>query len=38
MHIIALASGLTTDDASYVWLAGTLGANFVTLDQRLASA
>jgi predicted nucleic acid-binding protein len=36
--IIANATGLTTYDASYLWLAGSLGAELVTLDGRLAAA
>ena len=31
-------TGLTTYDASYLWLAGSIGADLVTLDQRLAGA
>ena len=34
--LIAQATGLTPYDASYVWLAGSLGADLVTLDARLA--
>jgi predicted nucleic acid-binding protein len=34
--LVALSTGLTTYDASYLWLAGTLGADLVTLDARLA--
>lgn len=34
--LIAQATGLSTYDASYVWLAGSLGAELITLDQRLA--
>ena len=33
--LTAHATGLTTYDASYLWLAGSLGADLVTLDQRL---
>ena len=29
---------LTACDAAYVWLAGSLGAELVTLDKRLARA
>ena len=36
--LIAHATGLSVYDASYLWLAGTLGADLVTLDERLASA
>lgn len=36
--LVAHATGLTTYDASYLWLAGSLGADLVTLDQRLAGA
>lgn len=36
--LIASATGLTTYDASYLWLAGSLGAELVTLDGRLAAA
>ena len=36
--LVARATGLTTYDASYLWLAGTLGADLVTLDRRLAAA
>ena len=36
--LIARATGLSTYDASYVWLAGWLGAELVTLDTRLAAA
>jgi len=36
--LIANATGLTTYDASYLWLAGSLGAELVTLDARLAVA
>jgi predicted nucleic acid-binding protein len=36
--LLARATGLTTYDASYLWLAASLGANLVTLDQRLARA
>jgi predicted nucleic acid-binding protein len=34
--LIAAATGLTAYDASYLWLAGSLGADLITLDQRLA--
>jgi len=36
--LVANASGLTTYDAAYLWLAGSLGADLVTLDARLATA
>ncbi len=36
--LIARATGLTAYDASYLWLAGHLGAELVTLDARLAAA
>ena len=36
--LIAKATGLTAYDASYLWLAGSLGADLVTLDKRLAAA
>lgn len=36
--LIAHASGLTAYDASYLWLAGFLGADLVTLDRQLAKA
>jgi predicted nucleic acid-binding protein len=35
--LVAEATGLSTYDASYLWLAGALGADLVTLDRRLAS-
>jgi predicted nucleic acid-binding protein len=35
---LALATGLTTYDASYLWLASTHGAELVTLNARLARA
>ncbi len=35
---LALATGLTAYDASYLWLARLLGAELVTLDRRLAAA
>jgi predicted nucleic acid-binding protein len=35
---VAAASGLTAYDASYLWLAGELGAELVTLDGELARA
>jgi predicted nucleic acid-binding protein len=34
--LVAQATGLSVYDASYVWLAGSLGADLVTLDERLA--
>lgn len=36
--LIARQTGLSTYAASYVWLAGWLGADLVTLDQRLVAA
>ncbi len=36
--LISLATGLSAYDASYVWLAGFLGAELVTFDERLAAA
>jgi len=33
---LALATGLTAYDASYLWLARQLGAELVTLDRKLA--
>ena len=40
ISVIALAkeTGLTTYDASYLWLAGELGGRLVTLDRRLQRA
>ena len=40
VSVIALAheTGLTTYDASYLWLAMVLGADLVTLDKRLQRA
>jgi predicted nucleic acid-binding protein len=35
---IALATGLTAYDASYLWLARQLGAELVTLDKELGRA
>ena len=35
--LLALATGLTAYDTSYLLLAGTLGADLVTVDQRLAA-
>jgi predicted nucleic acid-binding protein len=35
---LAEATGLTAYDASYLWLARALGAELVTLDQKLAAA
>ncbi len=34
--LIARATGVSTYDASYLWLAGMLGADLVTLDAPLA--
>ena len=36
--MIAVATGLTSYDASYLWLAGALGADLVTLDTKMAEA
>ena len=36
--LTARATGLSAYDASYLWLAGFLGADLVTLDARLARA
>jgi len=35
---LALATGLTAYDASYLWLSRSLGAELVTLDRELAHA
>jgi predicted nucleic acid-binding protein len=35
---LAAATGLTAYDASYLWLTRQLGADLVTLDQKLARA
>jgi predicted nucleic acid-binding protein len=36
--LTAHATGLSVYDASYLWLAGSLGAELVTLDARVAAA
>ena len=36
--LVATDTGLSVYDASYLWLAGSLGADLVTLDTRLAGA
>jgi predicted nucleic acid-binding protein len=36
--LMAKATGLSAYDASYLWLAGTLDADLVTLDKKLAAA
>lgn len=36
--LLAQATGMTAYDASYLWLAASLGADLVTLDDRLARA
>ncbi len=36
--LVALETGTTAYDASYLWLAGYLGADLVTLDRRLITA
>ncbi len=35
---MAEAASLTAYDASYLWIARTLGCELVTLDRRLAAA
>jgi len=36
--LVARATGLTAYDASYLCLAGSIGADLITLDSRLAAA
>ncbi len=36
--LVAQETGLTAYDGSYVWLAGALGADLVTLDERVQAA
>ena len=36
--LLAHVTGVTVYDASYLWLAASLGADLVTLDDRLAKA
>ena len=36
--LVAAATGTTAYDASYLWLAGSLGADLVTLDKGLVRA
>ena len=36
--LLAHATGLTVYDASYLWLAGWLEADLITLDRELAAA
>ena len=36
--LLAHVTGLTAYNASYLWLAASLGADLVTLDDRLAKA
>ncbi len=36
--LMAIETGLSVYDASYLWLAGSLAADLVTLDERLARA
>jgi predicted nucleic acid-binding protein len=36
VSLVAQTLGVTAYDASYLWLAGYLGADLVTLDKRLA--
>lgn len=38
MTMLARQTGLSAYDASYLWLAGSLGANLVTLDRQLIRA
>lgn len=35
---LAEATGLTAYDASYLWVAHSMGAELVTLDRKLAAA
>jgi predicted nucleic acid-binding protein len=36
--LVAQATGMTAYDASYLWLAGSLGAELVTLDTQVIEA
>ena len=36
--LVALETGASAYDASYLWLAGHLGADLITLDRRLIAA
>lgn len=36
--LVAHAAGVTAYDASYLWLAGSLGADLVTLDEQVMAA
>lgn len=36
--LVSIATGTTAYDAGYLWLAGSLGADLVTLDKGLARA
>ena len=36
--LVARSTGLTAYDASYLWLAGYLGAELVTLDKKIIAA
>jgi predicted nucleic acid-binding protein len=36
--MLAISTNLTAFDASYVWLAGMLGADLVTLDEKIGRA
>jgi predicted nucleic acid-binding protein len=36
--LLAQATGMTAYDASYLWLAASLGADLITLDEQLAKA
>ena len=38
MTMLARQTGLSAYDASYLWLAGSLGAHLVTLDRQLVRA
>ena len=35
--LVAQATGLTPYEASYLWLAGSLGADLLTLDKQIAA-
>lgn len=36
--LVAHATGVTAYDATYLWLAGSLGADLVTLDEQVVAA